>query len=292
MTETVLSFFDNNWTPALWLTPAIKGIGTDGATLFTWTMTEVSDWWYKYVIEQYNKYVKYLITVDWWVVMWANRYQYVTNELDSYDNKDDRKNTGLVIDNTAIAREVWAMPTDKPRKWSYGEIVQREIVIPKVEFTPILEAIKKIPEWVKIKDIKEILPEYNDSKVLAWIKEINKYVLSVIKKQDEVLEDLEEIEELVEWHKNEMIWKMEDHKWEMMEWVATKNVEVSNLKKMITDLETYLEKYSESISDLDIAPNLLSQYSEIVKNLWDRKELDKKITYITFVMEDILSKLK
>jgi len=119
MTETVLSFFDNNWTPALWLTPAIKGIGTNGTTLFTWTMTEVADGWYQYTIEQYNKYIKYLITVDGWVVMWANRYQYVTNELDAYDNKDDWKNTGLVIDNTAIAREVWAMPTDKPRKWSY-----------------------------------------------------------------------------------------------------------------------------------------------------------------------------
>jgi len=292
MTETVLSFFDNSWTPALWLTPSINAIGTDGVELFAWTMSEISGGWYQYTIEQYNKYIKYLITVDGWSSMWANRYQYVTNELDAYDNKDDRKNTGLVIDNTAIAREVWAMPTDKPRKWSYGEVVQREILIPTVDFTSILDAIKNIPEWVKIKDIKDILPDYNDSKVLDWIKQINKYVISVIEKQDELLEDVEELEGMVEWHKNEMIWKMEDHKWEMMDWVATKDVEVENLKQKIEDLETYLEKYSESISDLDIAPNLLSQYSEIVKNLWDRKELDKKITYITFVMEDILSKLK
>ena len=61
---------------------------------------------------------------------------------------------------------------------------------------------------------------------------------------------------------------------------------------MITDLETYLEKYSESISDLDIAPNLLScNIAEIVKT-YETEKSDKKITYIIFVMEDILSKLK
>ena len=49
--------------------------GTDDSYHGLWTMTEVSDWWYKYFIEQYKNAEKYLITVDWWVVMWANRYQ-------------------------------------------------------------------------------------------------------------------------------------------------------------------------------------------------------------------------
>ena len=291
MTETVLSFFDNSWVPALWLTPNIKGINLNGDVLFTWTMTEVSDWWYTYTIVNYDKTTKYLISVDGGITMWASRYQYITNELDSYSNKDDWKSGGLVIDNTAIAREVRALPKDNPRKWSYGEVVQREIIIPKVDFAPILKAIQDIPEWVKLKDIKDIIPEYNNNDVIAWIKEINKYVLDVIKTQKDMYEDIEELEEVFEWHKSEIVEKMDEHKSEYIEKVQSKEVEVDNLKWMIGDLEEYLSKYSESISDLDIAPNLLSQYTEIVKNLWDRKELEKKITYVTLIMEDILSKL-
>jgi len=257
MTETVLSFFDNNWTPALWLTPAIKGIGTNGATLFTWVMTEVADGWYQYTITEYNKYVKYLITVDWWVIMWANRYQYVTNELDAYDNKDDWKNTGLVIDNTAIAREVWAMPTDKPRKWSYGEVVQREIVIPKVDFAPILKAIKEIPEWVTIKDIKSIIPDYDDSKVLEWIKEINKYVLSVIEKQNELLEEQEEQED-------------EDTITPALESIIEK-LENTDVLEKIENLESILEWYIWLLDKM--------------------KEKENDFTYIKLWVDDILSKL-
>jgi len=257
MTETVLSFFDNNWTPALWLTPAIKGIGTNGTTLFTWTMTEVADGWYQYTIEQYNKYIKYLITVDWWVVMWANRYQYVTNELDAYDNKDDRKNTGLVIDNTAIAREVWAMPTTNPRKWSYWEVVQREIVIPKVDFAPILKAIKEIPEWITIKDIKSIIPDYDDSKVLEWIKEINKYVLSVIEKQNELLEEQEEQEE-------------EDTITPMLETIVEK-LENTDILNKIEDINDILEWYIWLLDKM--------------------KEKENDFTYIKLWVDDILSKL-
>jgi len=257
MTETVLSFFDNNWTPALWLTPSIKGIGTNGTTLFTWTMTEVADGWYQYTIEQYNKYIKYLITVDGWVVMWANRYQYVTNELDAYDNKDDWKNTGLVIDNTAIAREVWAMPTDKPRKWSYWEVVQREIVIPKVDFAPILKAIKDIPEWVTIKDIKSIIPDYDDSKVLDWIKEINKYVLSVIEKQNELLEEQEEQEE-------------EDTITPMLETIVEK-LENTDILNKIEDINDILEWYIWLLDKM--------------------KEKENDFTYIKLWVDDILSKL-
>ena len=257
MSETVLSFFDNNWTPALWLTPAIKGIGTNGATLFTWTMTEVADGWYQYTIEQYNKYIKYLITVDWWATMWANRYQYVTNELDAYDNKDDRKNTGLVIDNTAIAREVWAMPTDKPKKWSYGEVVQREIIIPTVDFSSILEAIKNIPKWLSIKDIKSIIPDYDDSKVLEWIKEINKYVLSIIEKQNEIVEEQEEKED-------------EDTITPALESIIEK-LENTNVLEKIENLESILELYIWIVDKI--------------------KEKENDFTYIKLWVDDILSKL-
>ena len=59
--------------------------------------------------------VKYLITVDWWWVMWANRYQYVTNEFDSYDNKMTGKEYSLVIDNTTIVRECMGCLQTKPR---------------------------------------------------------------------------------------------------------------------------------------------------------------------------------
>lgn len=294
MTETVLSFFDNSWVPATWLTPSIQGISITGSALFSWVMTEVSWWRYSYEITNYNKGIKYLITVDWWATMWASRYQYVTNELDSYENKPDRKwqrawSGQMSIDASLIAKEVWKVSAENPIKWTYGEVVQKEMKA--IDFAPILKAINDIPKWVTIKDIKDIIPEYNNDDVIAWIKEINKYVLEVIKTQKDMYEDIEELEEVFEWHKSEIVEKMDEHKSEYIEKVQSKEVEVDNLKWMISDLEEYLSKYSESISDLDIAPNLLSQYTEIVKNLWDRKELDKKITYISLIMEDILSKL-
>ena len=226
--------------------------------------------------------------------MWASRYQYVTNELDSYENKPDRKwqrawGGQMSIDASLIAKEVWKVSAENPIEWTYGAVVQKEMKA--IDFAPILKAINDIPKWVTIKDIKDIIPEYNNDDVIAWIKEINKYVLEVIKTQKDMYEDIEELEEVFEWHKSEIVEKMDEHKSEYIEKVQSKEVEVDNLKWMISDLEEYLSKYSESISDLDIAPNLLSQYTEIVKNLWDRKELDKKITYISLIMEDILSKL-
>ncbi len=292
MTETVLSFFDNSWTPALWLTPTINAIGTDGTTLFSWTMSEISGGRYQYKIEQYNKYIKYLITVDWGASMWANRYQYVTNELDAYDNKDDRKSTGLVIDNTAIAREVWAMPTDKPRKWSYGEIVQRDIVIPQIEFTPLLEAIKNIPEWIKIKDIKEIMNQYDNKNIIDSIKEVNKSIISMTKWLEDVCEDIEEMGVLLEDNKMEMLEKTGSHKDDIMESIESKSTSTEWLKNMITSFEWYLDKYTEVVEDIDMIPWLMVQYSKIIKKLWDQNNLDQKVTYITLLMEDILSKLK
>ena len=123
-------------------------------------------------------------------------------------------------------------------------------------------------------------PKSDESDRFRSYTKSNKYVLEVIKTQKDMYEDIEELEEVFEWHKSEIVEKMDEHKSEYIEKVQSKEVEVDNLKWMISDLEEYLSKYSESISDLDIAPNLLSQYTEIVKNLWDRKELDKKITYI------------
>lgn len=299
MTETVLSFFDNNWAPALWLTPSINAIGTDGTTLFTWTMSEVADGWYKYTIEKYNKYVKYLITVDWWSSMWDNRYQYVTNELDAYGNKDDRKNTGLVIDNTAIAREVRAMPTDKPRKWSYGEIVQKETEITPTDLSSILDAIKNIPEWVNMKGIREAMSQYDNKSIIDGIKEINKSIVDMTKgfekvceEIEEVCEDVEEVWVMLEDHKSNLLGKTELHKDEIIWSINSKNAPLESLKNMIMSFEWYLDKYTEVVEDIDMIPWLMVQYSKIIKRLWDNNNLDKKITYITLLMEDILSKLK
>jgi len=64
------------------------------------------------------------------------------------------------------------------------------------------------------------------------------------------------------------------------------------LKNMIMSFEWYLDKYTEVVEDIDMIPWLMVQYSKIIKKLWDQNNLDQKVTYITMLMEDILSNMK
>ena len=255
MTETVLSFFDNSWVPATWLTPSIQGISITGSTLFSWVMTEVSWWRYSYEITNYNKGIKYLITVDWWATMWASRYQYVTNELDSYENKPDRKwqrawSGQMNIDASLIAKEVWKVSAENPIEWTYGAVVQKEMKA--IDFDPILKAIKDIPKWVTIKDIKEILPEYDDSKVLESIKIVNQSIKDIVIPEYEEKEEEDTITPILE----NIIEKLEN-----------------------TDVLNKIDKLSD----------ILSIYSWMLDKI---KEKESDFTYIKLWVDDILSKLK
>ncbi len=255
MTETVLSFFDNSWVPATWLTPSIQGISITGSALFSWVMTEVSWWRYSYEITNYNKGIKYLITVDWWATMWASRYQYVTNELDSYENKPDRKwqrawSGQMNIDASLIAKEVWKVSAENPIEWTYGAVVQKEMKA--IDFDPILKAIKDIPKWVTIKDIKEILPEYDDSKVLESIKIVNQSIKDIVIPEYEEKEEEDTITPILE----NIIEKLEN-----------------------TDVLNKIDKLSD----------ILSIYSWMLDKI---KEKESDFTYIKLWVDDILSKLK
>lgn len=240
MTEQVLSFFDNSGTPVTGLTPTITAINLSGDSLFSDTMTEVSWWWYVYTINNYDKTTKYLITVDGWVSMWANRYQYVTNELDAYDNKNDWKSWWLVIDNTAIAREVWATPKDNPRKWSYGEVVQREITIPKVDFTVILDAIKSIPktETLSLSDIKSVIPTYSNEEILVGIKAMH----------NELLDKLNEEEE------------------------ETEDQNILDIKSYVQSIESTLDNNIGKLDNIDVVIDILEKYIEIQKSMEEEKK--------------------
>lgn len=255
MTETVLSFFDNSWVPATWLTPIIQGISITGSALFSWVMTEISWWRYSYDIVNYNKGIKYLITVDWWAIMWQSRYQYVTNELDAYENKPDRKwqrawGGQMNIDASLIAKEVWKVSAENPIEWTYGAVVQKEDK--EDDFTIILDAIAKIPKWVTIKDIKEILPEYSDSKVLESIKLVNQSIKDIVIPEYEEKEEEDTITPILE----NIIEKLEN-----------------------TDVLNKIDKLSD----------ILSIYSWMLEKI---KEKESDFTYIKLWIDDILSKLK
>jgi hypothetical protein len=109
---------------------------------------------------------------------------------------------------------------------------------------------------------------------------------------EEISEDIEEIETILENNKWDMLEKTEWHKDEIIKLIDDKSTSTEWLKNMIMSFEWYLDKYTEVVEDIDMIPWLMVQYSKIVKKLWDQNNLDQKVTYITMLMEDILSNMK
>lgn len=268
-TETVLSFFDDWWAPVTGLTPTISGRWIDGTVLFTWVMSESGGGWYSYVIQNYNKLIIYLITADWGGTLSDGaRYQYISNTLDSYPNKEDWKGgSGLVIDTTAIAREVWAIPATEPIKGSYGEAVQKEYVF---DYERILDSFKKVSD--EVGKVSNSLSESSKE------KESDKKIVQLIAN---AMEGIKDIHASILTLSND---NKERH-------TAIQKGMINTLKKWISQTESVLNDYIQGVNDVKSVADILWQYTDMVqKMLWGAKPFEK-LTYITLLMEDVLAKV-
>lgn len=278
-TEKVTSFFEQSWSPVTWLTPSITARDLENEILFTGAMNEIGWWRYKYTIEWYNKNINYCITVDWGATLDdGSRYQYITNELDSYPNKLDRRSvSSWVIDYNQIAKAVrdakaewakegtfWALVAwwiDYATIWLQFEDMKLKldnIKIPDIKFP-------EVPKWLSIDDVERLLKQYDKN------DEIDKVVSSV-----KSIREMTDI--LVEEH---AIMKKTNDDIALQEAIT----ELKEIHWKIWDFDTLVN----NLSDL---PDMIETYKELLKSINTNKSLDDKLVSIRLWVNDILSKLR
>lgn len=289
-TEQVVSFYNDGGTPTTGLTPAILWLWMDWATLFSGVMDEVGMWWYKYTIQNYNKWATYLISVDGWGSLPAgSRYQNTINYLDSYPNKLDWRGTfTFIMDEKKIAEAVWSFQIGDAVSGSYGslfvwgfnyeqilssfEVVNQriaEIKMPSFSFP-------EIPKGISPEEIEALIIKHKPVKDQAMSEAIEGAINLINNANDNILNVYESIKEIG----NEDVL-------EKLEWLNTQEV-----IEGIAEMKEFLSKYDDFMEDAELMPKILEQYTDIVKSLGSTKNLDEKVSYMTLVMKDILAKMK
>lgn len=170
--ETIYSQFHTNKIPTTWLSPTINIRLSDWTLLVSaWNMVEVWGGWYVYDYEDYDKKKTYLIDVDWWSDTLDDRAQNVSNILDSYPNKKDRKGGWgwwIVneIDTKKLAKDVWLVKKES-LEWKDWTIWQH---LAELDTDSVIDKIDEI----EIPDNSDMLDDIRDwtKKLWEWQKEI------------------------------------------------------------------------------------------------------------------------
>ena len=231
MSEIVLSKFKNAWVPATWLSAKCTIRTIDNTVVVNAeAMTEIWNWRYSYVFQDYDKKKIYLVDTDWWpTLVNTDRYQDNTNELDAYPNKQDFWKMGWAVfkgwaNVQEIAQEVWRVKTENLIKhdwtvWKHVSELDTKKVLDKIDEIQIPDNTKEISE------IKENIG------VIVWDiwNAIEKSVGSI---NTQLNEKSSEIKQNIKAESLKTATKIEDNKKEIVEKIENKEITKIDYEKI------------------------------------------------------------